>query len=202
MILRRLAFVTLLAVPLAACGSADAPADDASTGAAPASAPANGSASSGTGSISAEEIRSHRLSMDELERWVAAQEDYLAAVESDPALLEQELERRRRLDEEDEANTPEQLLASLEQFAPLRDVVGRHGFTPREFVVVTLAAVSASLAAAAPNGALDAESNPNNLELFRANSAGTQQISARMQAVNDRFDELEDEHADPDEGDF
>jgi hypothetical protein len=130
--------------------------------------------------VTGEEVRAHRLDMDEIRRWSAANIDLSRMARADPELA--------RLMQE-EVGPRETPMDRIERHPGAVEALRNQGFSPRHFVVTSVALMQAMMVA----GAMDQhaemevppEVNESNVRLVRENQAEIEELFARMQAEVD-----------------
>lgn len=126
-------------------------------------------------------LKAHTLTMDELTRFMEAGAAVHQAAKDHPELREY-LEKS---DNNDDQQTLDQLTAKFSGAPVVVSTLAAHGFTPRQFAIVTMTTVQASMAAFAlqrgvkPNDAAFANVNPANIRFVQDHKAEIQALRAK-----------------------
>jgi hypothetical protein len=127
--------------------------------------------------VTGEEVRAHRLDMDEIRRWSAANIDLSRMARADPELA------RLMQEEVGPGETP---MDRIERHPGAVEVLRNQGFSPRHFVVASVALMQAMMVAGAMDQRAEMEVPPevneSNVRLVQENQAEIEQLFALMQA--------------------
>ena len=176
-------------VAQAACSKDNAPSSSAAVNPAPASTAAAAQADADLSDIS-----KYRLSMDKVDKYIAAQSNLVAKMKSMSPAERQALDARN--DASDSNGNLDDMVAKIEKEPMMVDAIRAAGLSPREWVVITMSmmqtGMAASVAKMRPNDNQDSliremKANPENIKWYNEHEAEitqkTKAIDAQMKAL-------------------
>jgi hypothetical protein len=176
-------------VAQAACSKDNAAGSSAAVNSAPAASPAAAQADADLSDIS-----KYRLSMDKVDKYIAAQSNLVAKMKSMSPAERQALDARN--DASDSNGNLDDMVAKIEKEPMMVDAIRAAGLSPREWVVITMSmmqtGMAASVAKMRPNDNQDSliremKANPENIKWYNEHEAEitqkTKAIDAQMKAL-------------------
>ena len=191
----RLVPALVLVATLAACGKKDGSAPDS---AAQGAAAATSSTTAGTkGDAELADVQSYRLSMDKIDKMLAAQR-ILAAKAKAMTPAEREAMEARGDSDSDPNESLDDMARKIEKEPMLRDAIREAGLSPREYVLITMSMMQTGMADGGlkmrPKDNQDSliramKANPDNIKFYREHeaeiTAKSKAIEAEMKGVSD-----------------
>ena len=174
---------------LAACGQKDAApsAGAADSAGAPAAAASSASGSSG-GDADLADVTNYRLSMDKVDKYIAAQRNMAAKMKSmTPA--EREAVKARNESTNDPNASLDDMARSIEREPVMNDAIRSAGLSAREFALVTISMMQSAMASSVlemrPKDNQDSlvramKANADNIKFYREHEA---EITAKSKAI-------------------
>jgi hypothetical protein len=186
---RRLALASAL-VFAAACSKKDAaPADSAAaTSAAPTTSAPSG-ASSGNADLA--DVQSYKLSMDKIDKYIAAQRALTAKMKSMSQAEREAVKARNESRGGDPNASLDDMARNIEREPVMNDAIRSAGLSAREFALITVSMMQTAMASSVlkmrPNDNQDSliremKANPDNIKFYREHEAEITKKTADLQA--------------------
>jgi len=182
----RPSLVLAAAFVLAACGKRDAASGD--TSAAAAAAASTPAASSGGDDLA--DVTNYKLSMDKIDRYIAAQRNITNKVKSMSPAEKQAMEARNEGRDNSNASIDD-MTRNIDSEPMMRDAIRSAGLSTREFALITISmmqsAMASSVAKMRPQDNQDSliremKANPDNVKFYREHEAEITKKTADLQA--------------------
>jgi len=184
-------FVLAATFALAACGKKDAaPGDTTAAATAATSAPAPSS-----GGDDLADVTSYKLSMDKIDKYIAAQRALTAKMKS-MSQAERDAVKARNEGRDNSNASIDDMARNIESEPVMNDAIRSAGLSAREFALITMSMMQSAMAASVlkmrPNDNQDSliremKANPDNIKFYREHEAEitrkTQELQAEMKAA-------------------
>ena len=184
-------FVLAATFALAACGKKDAaPGDTTAAATAATSAPAPSS-----GGDDLADVTSYKLSMDKIDKYIAAQPALTAKMKS-MSQAERDAVKARNEGRDNSNASIDDMARNIESEPVMNDAIRSAGLSAREFALITMSMMQSAMAASVlkmrPNDNQDSliremKANPDNIKFYREHEAEitrkTQELQAEMKAA-------------------
>ena len=187
----RATFVLAATFALGACGKKDAaPGDTTAAATAATSAPAPSS-----GGDDLADVTSYKLSMDKIDKYIAAQRALTAKMKS-MSQAERDAVKARNEGRDNSNASIDDMARNIESEPVMNDAIRSAGLSAREFALITMSMMQSAMAASVlkmrPNDNQDSliremKANPDNIKFYREHEAEitrkTQELQAEMKAA-------------------
>jgi len=182
----RPSLVLAAAFVLAACGKRDAASGD--TSAAAAAAASTPAASSGGDDLA--DVTNYKLSMDKIDRYIAAQRNITNKVKSMSPAEKQAMEARNEGRNNQNASIDD-MARNIDSEPMMRDAIRSAGLSTREFALITISMMQSAMASSVlkmrPQDNQDSliremKANPDNVRFYREHEAEITKKTADLQA--------------------
>ena len=182
----RPSLVLAAAFVLAACGKRDAASGD--TSAAAAAAASTPAASSGGDDLA--DVTNYKLSMDKIDRYIAAQRNITNKVKSMSPAEKQAMEARNEGRNNQNASIDD-MARNIDSEPMMRDAIRSAGLSTREFALITISMMQSAMASSVlkmrPQDNQDSliremKANPDNVKFYREHEAEITKKTADLQA--------------------
>ena len=182
---RRLALVALGLMTLVACSKKDSASESAS-----ASTSGTPAASNNTANEDLADITKYRLTMDKIDKYLAAQRNLAQKAKELTPAQRAALEARNE-NSGDPNQSMDEMVRRIEKEPIMVDAIKDAGLSPREFMMITMSmmqtAMAASVAKMRPNDNQDSliremKANPDNIKFYNQNEAEITRKSSALAA--------------------
>ena len=182
---RRLALVALGLMTLVACSKKDSASESAS-----ASTSGTPAASNNTANEDLADITKYRLTMDKIDKYLAAQRNLAQKAKELTPAQRAALEARNE-NSGDPNQSMDEMVRRIEKEPIMVDAIKDAGLSPREFMMITMSmmqtAMAASVAKMRPNDNQDSliremKANPDNIKFYNQNEAEITRKSTALAA--------------------